>query len=496
MHRRELISTLGLTMVSLPFAKNALAAAIADPLAANAKRFAAARKSHNFLAGWESVAPPGTDRVSVKTTGKWPSELRGTLYRNGPGLFDQGGQRYNHWFDGDGLVQSWIIGDAGIHHQSKFVQTSKHVLEQRSGKFEVMAAGTTVPNSRTLSGPDDVNTANISMLQLGGKTYALWEAGSAYQIDPDSLETIGPRAFNSDLDGAPFSAHPVYERDGSIWNFGMFGDSLIVYHVGQDGELIEYKLLKLPRTGYMHSFVASESQLIFVFAPLISDQDRGNYFDNLRWHPELGCLMLVLPKNDLSAPRYADIESGACYHWADAWDEADGSVALRGCWYGENTAFVAPFAPYVQGFTALKKFMQTDLVEIRLAAGAKRASLQKLSYENVEFPIPATLSTRSELLMVASDSKHPLHTPSGLTRISAEGKTLGHYDFGHDFIIEEHLIVRRGKRRFAVGTLFNAKKARTGIQVFDLEHLNDGPLAQAWLERAMPLGFHGTFAST
>jgi len=36
---------------------------------------------------------------------------------------------------------------------------------------------------------------------------------------------------------------------------------------------------------------------------------------------------------------------------------------------------------------------------------------------------------------------------------------------------------------------------RGGRAVLDPRHLDDGPLAQAWLPYAVPLGFHGTFAA-
>ncbi|MFM7511084.1 MAG: carotenoid oxygenase family protein, partial [Bacteroidota bacterium] len=36
--------------------------------------------------------------------GHLPTDLRGTLYRNGPARFERGGTRADHWFDGDGAV--------------------------------------------------------------------------------------------------------------------------------------------------------------------------------------------------------------------------------------------------------------------------------------------------------------------------------------------------------------------------------------------------------
>ena len=66
------------------------------------------------------------DAASIE--GKLPAGLRGTLFRNGPALFERAGQRYRHWFDGDGLVQAWRFDGAGnISHRGRFVRTTKFI---------------------------------------------------------------------------------------------------------------------------------------------------------------------------------------------------------------------------------------------------------------------------------------------------------------------------------------------------------------------------------
>ena len=40
----------------------------------------------------------------LELEGTLPAELRGTLYRNGPGQFGQFGTRYSHPFEGDGAI--------------------------------------------------------------------------------------------------------------------------------------------------------------------------------------------------------------------------------------------------------------------------------------------------------------------------------------------------------------------------------------------------------
>ena len=134
--------------------------------------------------------------------------LRGTLFRNGPGRFDRDGIRYRHWFDGDGLVQAWRLDDSGVTHEARFVRTHKYVAESEAGRFLVHGAGTTIPNPRPSRNGDDFNTANTAVIAHGGRLQALWEGGSAWNIDPDTLETRGVHTFRDDLTALPYSAHP------------------------------------------------------------------------------------------------------------------------------------------------------------------------------------------------------------------------------------------------------------------------------------------------
>ena len=74
----------------------------------------------------EVVTPTPMDVLE----GSVPNDLRGTLFRNGPGRQERGGVRYGHPFDGDGYVQRIAFTDEGVHVQGRFVQTAGFVAEE------------------------------------------------------------------------------------------------------------------------------------------------------------------------------------------------------------------------------------------------------------------------------------------------------------------------------------------------------------------------------
>ena len=113
-------------------------------------------------------------RDTLPVQGRWPQELAGTFYRNGPAGHETGGQRYHHWFDGDGMVQAFDISSGEIRHRGRFVETAKRRAELDAGHMLWPAFGTPLAGGLPVARPDTINTANISLLHHAGELLALW----------------------------------------------------------------------------------------------------------------------------------------------------------------------------------------------------------------------------------------------------------------------------------------------------------------------------------
>ena len=69
-------------------------------------------------APWKTgFATPRDDFPPTRATvrGRFPDAVAGTLFRIGPAGHDLGGERYHHWFDGDGMVQQLVIAVSYTH---------------------------------------------------------------------------------------------------------------------------------------------------------------------------------------------------------------------------------------------------------------------------------------------------------------------------------------------------------------------------------------------
>jgi carotenoid cleavage dioxygenase len=123
------------------------------------------------------------------------------------------------------MVQKFHIANGKISHFGKMVDTHKYLTEKRQQKMLFQTFGTYLP--RRITNVDKINVANISLLPLNKRLFALWEGGSAYEINPKTLATIGIQSWSPQTKGLPFGAHYRQDQDGSIWNIGSINQTIV-----------------------------------------------------------------------------------------------------------------------------------------------------------------------------------------------------------------------------------------------------------------------------
>ncbi|MFP2904586.1 carotenoid oxygenase family protein, partial [Pyxidicoccus sp. 3LFB2] len=449
----------------------------------------------DWALGWRSVTADALAPVEARVKGRFPEALHGTMYRNGPARLERAGRRVRHWFDGDGMVQSFRVSPHGVTHHGRFVSTFKFQHEERLGRY---ALGTEELPAR---GNDAYNVSNTSVLMVGGELLSLWEAGSPYRLDPETLETRGTKDWSSELTGVPFSAHPLPERDGTYWNFGLApyaGEHglLLLYHFSADGRLLQSSHMPMPFAGYAHAFAQTERHLLVVLAPLVWDPERDvTWFDAKAWRPELGTRVLVVDKADLSRVVQRELPAGFVFHFGHAWEDGD-RLRAYACWYEDSHFMHLTLDENVRG--GGHGIAPARLAQLEIPLGAGQGRIHRSPY-SAEFPVVDTRipGRRGGAHFVAFEREDPARPHGGtIARIDVERGKVQHFDYGPGIITEEHLFVPSGPREgqgWLLGTSLDCTRGQTRLAAFDAEHLDDGPVALATLPRALPLGFHGTF---
>ncbi|HEY5971714.1 MAG TPA: carotenoid oxygenase family protein [Pseudoxanthomonas sp.] len=502
MERRRFLSNLLSGATALAIAPALLRGEAA--FAGESADFAAGLDKYPWLAGWKSMRSESLGPLTVEIEGRLPEGFGGTLYRNGPALFERDGFRYEHWFDGDGMVHGWRFDESAVTHRARMVATSKYMREQKDGRFRVAAAGTTIPDAQPLRNNDDANTANTAVTMIGGRLFALWEGGSAFELDPDSLQTLGPVTWRDDLASLPFSAHPLRDRDGSSWNFGVLsmlgGGGLLVWHIGADGKLIRASILDTPQAGYLHSFAMTDRHLVFMLTPFRLEQS-GAFFERLRFTPDQACRVAVLDKSAPDQARWFEVDFAMAYHFGDAY-EKDGRIVVRTVQHINPEEARSPMQGAMSGRVD-PEGLDSRLLNLHLDLRDGKARWEDTGIVGIEFPQfdPRTRGDRAARLYAPmSEGRHSAPYSNAVAVFDVERGRRQIHRYGESILAEEHVFVpkpgsSRAGEGWLVGTLLDSARGRSGIAVLDAQHVDRGPLAQAWLPYTFPLGFHGHFAA-
>ncbi len=473
--RRQLLGRAGLAL-----------AALAMPAAA-----AAAPARPDWFLGVGDITADVPLQTLTLLHGRAPEGLAGTLYRNGPARFRRGGTASGHWFDGDGLIRAWSVKDGKATLAARFVDTPKRRLEEQLGSIVQPGFGTPSRAGSRVTSADDTNPANTSVIAAGGRLLALWEAGSAFAVDPDTLATRGPEVFGKNLAGMPFLAHPRIEPDGRIWNLGLSGKAAFVWRLSANGQFEAGQTIPLPMGSYIHDFTATARHLVIVLQPWVQDQMALPFVESLSWKPELGSKVLVVDKDDLSKRRLYELPPFAFFHLGDAWEEKGGTIRFDGCFEADPSFGRDAARALVEGRYMPVPSPRLTMVALRPDGRAEMTA----AGIDAEFP-------RSEPQLAGLPRSRTVHVGAYLpgrpfaSKVGIwdwrTGKDDAH-DFGSRQLVEEFVPIFAGKRPLLMGTTINLATKRSELHLFDARRVAAGPLASWSADMALPVSFHGNW---
>ncbi|CAN7354064.1 carotenoid oxygenase family protein [Acidovorax sp. LjRoot118] len=495
------LGTAGSALGALPF--SAAHAAGGPESGATLSAFNERRSGAPWTLGFEGLQADLAPQP-MQLRGKLPKDLRGTLLRNGPAQHSLGDVRYQHWFDGDGMIQQYRFSDQGVRHQARFLRTQKFLAENAAGRRLYHSFGTQVAGGSPMVSADAGNVANTSVVHHAGETLALWEGGSATRFDADTLETGALKTWTPEHAGMPFSAHPKIGADGTLWNFGVSSAHglLSIYQVSAQGQ-VRTATLQVPDMAMVHDFAVTEQHLVFLLPPLVFDLDRAHagstFLDSHVWKPQLGMRALVLHKDRLDQPQWMELPTGFLFHTGNAWEDGKGVIHLDYIRSDDDSAINRGFRGLMRGDFQGEPSLAVALVELDTRTGRARQTLQA---HHAEFPRidPRFVGRRHRELFMAE--RVAVSNRPGfdcVARLNVDTGKVDRYRYGTDVMVEEHVFIpasTAGAREgdgWLVGTALDLLRRRTLLSVFDARRLAQGPLAQGSMDRAVPLGFHGTF---
>jgi all-trans-8'-apo-beta-carotenal 15,15'-oxygenase len=450
--------------------------------------------------------------------GKLPGELRGVFYRVVPGRMERGGVRYQHPFDGDGMILRFAIEDGRVHYRNRYVRTKEFVEEDQAGRILYRSLGTDRPGGSTANAfrMRFKNPANVALVHHAGMLLALWDAGLPHRIDPTTLETVGlwdfDGALRSNRLGAklrggeiPFGAHPCLDRrTGHLENFGILQGrppTMKLFSVNTSGRLTEMGEHSLQEHGIIHDFRLTPHYRVFFDSSLRHDLlpmllglkcplDAVSYDDT---RP----IRALLSLRDGGAPILINgSTSGFLYHFSNAFEDDEGRVVadvflmqgypnlvdFRNLWTKDLTTFVKP---------RLTRFI---IDPVRRTMTETELTTYHGDFSAIH---PARAGLRHRFVWhVASPTTQVVPYHGGLLKLDLEDPSRNVFrDFGADLPSEPSLVPRDHENEtdegFLVLTLYVAAEHRSDLLVLDARDLHT--ICRARLPHHVPRGFHGTW---
>jgi carotenoid cleavage dioxygenase-like enzyme len=439
--------------------------------------------------------------------GEVPADLCGSLYRAGPN------QRFKprgdyHLFMGDGMVHAFHIRDGKVNYNNRWVRTAKFKHEDKAARSLInpMNPFDCDPEYSDFVFTDKDGTANTATVWHGGRMLIMEEGHPPYEIDPDTLESIGSWNFRGKLHTA-MTAHPKIDPDTGEMVFfaymasGAFSADVMMHKVSPQGILTESVRIDTPYSSMVHDFVITENYIVIPVMPITGSLDRAMVGGPpFAWEPEKGVFLGVLPRHGGTAEniRWVEMDLSFAFHFMNAFDK-DGVISVDACQFE-----TAPLFPTVDGKSTGKSEPFLTRWTIDMNDPMSRATFKRLDEFQSEFP-------QCDPRYTGKAYRHGWYTsPDGqakstITENDSFFNVVGHFDHktgavdrfscGQAMTSEAIFVPKSATAAEGEGYLLSVvtsfETRTSSLYIFNALKLADGPLAKVHLSHRVPAGFHG-----
>jgi carotenoid cleavage dioxygenase len=438
----------------------------------------------------------------LEIEGELPPELDGIFVQNGPNpRFFRSKSEY-HPFEGDGMLHAVYLSQGRASYRNRYVQTEDLKADEAAGacvkrslceepEMNIIAAGRNPYR----------HSANTSVLMQGTRAFALHEFGPPYEIEMETLETIGIRAIGPLSAEATFTAHP--KKDPTTGELHFFRYSLgpnphfEVGTIGADGSSGPARRYAHSRVPFWHDFAVSERHLVFFDTPFEFDPNRGmRGHSSWTFRRDGSARILLVPKHAEGPVHSFEIEPCCVMHTVSAHEAEPGRVlVVRAVRYPDLPPLLS-FGPRAPEDPEIHPQAARGLVhewKIDLETGS--VSERTISRTSAEFPRlnEAIPSYRARFAYLCSDL-----VSSGVLKVDLEtGEEVlaphGKGRYGMEFVFVPRRNPVSEDDGYLIGYVWNCAESRSDVDVFDARNLERGVITRVKLKQRVPFGFHSTW---
>jgi carotenoid cleavage dioxygenase len=451
----------------------------------NRKRLAEPEAGNPFLSGIHAPMTRELTLSELAVTGTIPAGLDGRYLRIGPNPIDADPASY-HWFIGDGMVHGLAIEDGkALWYRNRWIR-SNAVAE---------ALGV-----QPAPGPRHAfDTVNTNVVGIGGRTYALVEAGSYPVMLGEMLDDQAYDPFGGSLKGS-FTAHPHHDpRTGENHAICYEGrDPGTIRHVVLDaaGTVIREEPVAVKNGPMIHDCAITDRFVIILDLPVTFSMKTliaGHGFP-YRWNPAHEARVGLMPRRGTQADIiWCPVAPGFAFHVANAHDAADGRVVLDLCVYDTM------FGDGAQGPDARPRGLERWTID----PAGRTVEIRTLDAAPQEFPRPDErfFGQPYRYAWTMATPTEPTDRFIGATSLYAHDLVTGErqvHDFGPgrhpgEFVFVPETPDAPEGHGWLIGLVVDLNAEATDLVILDARRFTEEPVASIHLPHRVPPGFHGNW---
>ncbi len=424
----------------------------------------------------------------LAVTGSIPAGLNGRYLKMGANPISPDPAGY-HWFLGDGMVHGIAIKDGGVlWYRNRWIgsRTAASALGRAAA-----------PGPRR--GRND--TVNTNIVDIGGRAFALVEAGSFPVELSETLEEQYYNPFDGTLNGS-FTGHPhrdpltgehhAIAYDGSVW------DAVRHVVVSAAGKVVRDVPVAVKQGPCIHDCAFTARFAVVLDLPVTFSMRAvlGGHLFPFRWNPAHRARVGLLPRHgDAAGIIWCDVEPCFVFHVANAFDGEDGQVIL------DVIAYATMFASDASGLDALGR-----LERWTVDPSTRRVERRVIDPTPQEFPrIDERRFGQSYryayTVSVPADGNPQLAGATKLYKHDLETGNHRVHKFGDGHLPGEFVFVPATEEAgedegWLIGFVINTADETTDFTILDAQSFAAPPVATVRLPHRIPPGFHGNWFPT
>lgn len=452
-----------------------------------------------FLA--RGYAPQRTefDCPDLRLEGRWPAELEGVFYRIGPNPQFEPRVPYSPLL-GDGMVHAFRVEGGRVSYRNRWVRTGRWIRENAAGRALFATSGMPTDDDPQAGPRPADGVANTNLVWHGGRLLALEEGAAPVELDPDTLETRGPWDF-AGLLPRNMTAHPKTDpRTGAMAFFanlprGRLDGGLALYEADASGAIVASHVLQGPYAALVHDFAITERfAVVGVFPVTLSLERAQRGAPVIAFDPDLASEVLVMPRagGPDDVRRFAGPPCMA-WHVMNAFE--DGERLVLDLCEQEVAMFPTPDGTPPDAARAAQRLVRWEMDWSR-PGPASRRRISDLVCEYPRIDERRTgLPYRFGYVACGGGPGTDDIFHRGVARIEVTTGETDVWPGAPGVAAAEPVFVPRSAEAaegdgWLLANLYDEGRDASCLAVFDAKHVAAGPIARAWLDHRVPVGFH------